>query len=79
MKHTPVYNAKGNITAMCQVPENLPPAHILVDILKGKLARCMTSCKNLQVALKDNESETDFFGAESEKDTDEEGNHSAVD
>ena len=51
-----MYNAKGNMIAIYQVPENLLPSGISDDILERKLAMCAPVCNNLQTALEDNES-----------------------
>ena len=45
---------------MSQVPQNLPPAPIYANLPKENLARSTTTCKNLQVALEDSDSDIDL-------------------
>ena len=58
---------------MSQIPENLPPPFISADIPKGKSARCNTTHKNIQAALKVRMPEGNYFGAKSEEGSDEKG------
>ena len=52
-----VYDSKGNIVAMSQVAEDLPPPPISVDIPRGKTGGYSIVWKNLQAVLRDSKSE----------------------
>ena len=60
-----VYDSKGNIVAMSQLPEDCPPPPISVDIPRRKTDTCLIVWKNLHMVLEDSESEN-YSGAESE-------------
>ena len=72
----PVCDAKGDVVAMFQVPEDLLPLPISVDNQGGKLRRCTVAWKNLQMMLEISEAEN-YSGADSEQVSDEEGSHPA--
>ena len=57
---------------MSQVPENLPPPPVSVDIPRGKSGNWPAVQKKLQVTLKDSESEN-YLGAKNTQGSDEEG------
>ena len=67
-----VHNTKENIVALSQMPEDLPPLPVSVDIPRAKTGRCTMVQKNLQVALKDGEL-VNCSGADSKQGSDEEG------
>ena len=71
-----VYNSTGKIMSKSQVPEDLPPPSISVDIPRGKTGRCSSVWKNLKVVLEDCKSEN-YSWVESKQGSDEEGTHLA--
>ena len=69
-------DSNGNIIAMSQVPNNLPPTPISAEIPRENQDKCTTAHQNLQTFIKYNESERNLSGLESKQDFGKEGSHS---